>query len=109
MSFTAPKGWTRDSDKLYIHATGVRVQLMAYRQKEGWYLVPTDLDQAVVEFEPTNEGRTKAFEAFAAGVLNVKPKPKKKSATERKPRKPKETEKPAESEEDADMDDDEGD
>lgn len=78
MSFSAPKGWERDSDKLFIHNTGVRVQLMTYRQKEGWYLVPTDLDQPVIEFEPTPEGRAKAFEAFASGVLDTKPKRAKK-------------------------------
>ena len=87
MSFTAPKGWERDSDKLYIHSTGVRIQLMSYRQKEGWYLVPTDLDQPVVEFEPTPEGRAKAFEAFAAGVIDTKPKRKKSEAAETKKKK----------------------
>jgi hypothetical protein len=82
MSSATPKGWEKDSDKLFIHNSGVRIQLMTYRQKEGWYLVPTDLDQPVVEFEPTPEGRQKAFEAFAAGVLDSKPKRKKSEASE---------------------------
>jgi hypothetical protein len=82
MSSATPKGWEKDSDKLFIHNSGVRIQLMTYRQKEGWYLVPTDLDQPVVEFEPTPEGRQKAFDAFAAGVLDAKPKRKKAEASE---------------------------
>jgi hypothetical protein len=87
MSISTPKGWEKDSDKLFIHSTGVRIQLMTYRQKEGWYLVPTDLDQPVVEFEPTPEGRTKAFDAFAAGALDTKPKRKKAEGTEAKKKK----------------------
>ena len=87
MTFSTPKGWEKDSDKLYIHSTGVRIQLMTYRQKEGWYLVPTDLDQPVIEFEATPEGRVKAFEAFAAGVLDTKPKRKKAEGTETKKKK----------------------
>ena len=87
MSFSPPKGWERDSDKLYIHETGVRIQLMPYRQKDGWYIVPIDLDQPVVEFEPTPEGRTKAFEAFAAGLLEAKPKRKKVETPEAKKKK----------------------
>lgn len=81
MSFSTPKGWEKDNDKLYIHSTGVRVQLMTYRQKEGWYLVPIDLDTPVMEFEPTPEGRAKAFETFASGVLDAKPKRAKKTET----------------------------
>ncbi len=64
-----PKGWKRDSDTVYIHATGVCIRLMTYRNKEGWMLVPADIDQAVVPFDPTPEGREQAFEAFAKGVL----------------------------------------
>ena len=110
MSFSAPKGWERDNDKLYIHNTGVRIQLMTYRQKEGWYLVPTDLDQPVVEFEPTPEGRAKAFDAFAAGVLDTKPKRKKAEAGETKKKKaaaPVAKEREEEKEDDDDEDDDE--
>jgi len=87
MSFSTPKGWDKETDKLFIHSTGVRIQLMTYRQKEGWYLVPIDLDQPVVEFEPTPEGRTKAFEAFAAGALDTKPKRKKAETAETKKKK----------------------
>ncbi len=69
-----PKGWDKESDTLFIHSTGVRIQRMAYKGKDGWYLVPTDLDQPVVEFEPTPEGREKAFESFAKGALETKPR-----------------------------------
>ena len=85
MGFTLPKGWDKDSDKLFIHTTGVRIQRMSYRQKEGWYLVPVDLDQPVVEFDPTPEGRDKAFEAYAKGALGpVKTKKTTKTKTKTK-------------------------
>lgn len=74
MAGSTPKGWEKESDKLYIHETGVRIQRMVYRSKDGWYLVPVDLDQVCSEFEPTNEGRDLAFEAFDKGVLAQKPK-----------------------------------
>jgi hypothetical protein len=98
------KDWERDSDKLFIHESGIRIQRMAYKGKEGWFLIPTDLDQAVLEFEPTPEGRDKAFESFAKGVLVVKPKRAKPPSTKKAPTKSP----PAATEaEDADEDDDE--
>src|ERR1041384_776569 len=83
MASGVPKGWDKDSDKLFIHETGVRIQRMTYKGKDGWFLVPVDLDAAVVEFEPTPEGRDKAFEAFAKGALVIKPK-KTKTTSSRK-------------------------
>src|SRR5262245_55121196 len=109
MSFSAPKGWERESDKLFIHNTGVRIQLMTYRQKEGWFLVPVDLDQPVVEFEPTPEGRTKAFDAFAAGVLDTKPKRKKSESAETKKKKEEAAAAKAKGEEEEDGDDEDDD
>src|SRR5262249_6808699 len=82
MASGVPKGWEKDSDKLFIHETGVRISRMTYRGKEGWFLVPVDLDAAVLEFEPTPEGRDKAFEAFAKGALATKVK--KAKATSKK-------------------------
>ncbi len=105
MSPSVPKGWDRESESLFIHSTGVRIQRMAYKGKDGWYLVPTDLDQPVLEFEPTSEGREKAFEAFAKGALDLKPR-KAKAVSKGKAAPP-----PAESSEDAeegDEDDEEG-
>src|SRR6185295_13481178 len=87
MASGVPKGWDKDSDKLYIHETGIRIARMTYKGKDGWYLVPVDLDAVVVEFEPTPEGRDKAFEAFAKGALVVKPK-KAKAPSKKAPAKP---------------------
>ncbi len=64
MAFTLPVGWERDSDKLYVHKSGVRIQLMTYTQKEGWFLVPAELDRPVVAFDPNPAGRDSAFAAF---------------------------------------------
>jgi len=108
MASGVPKGWEKDSDKLFIHETGIRITRMMYKGKDGWYLVPVDLDAAVVEFEPTPEGRDKAFEAFAKGALVTKPKKAKapsKKAAAAKAAAPKEEE--AEEKDDDDDDDDE--
>lgn len=108
MASGAPKGWEKDSDKLFIHETGIRIQRMTYKGKDGWFLVPVDLDAAVVEFEPTPEGRDKAFEAFAKGALVVKPKKTKATSTKKAPPKPAAKEEEAEEKDDDDDDDDEG-
>jgi hypothetical protein len=107
MASGVPKGWEKDSDKLFIHETGIRIARMTYKGKDGWYLVPVDLDAVVVEFEPTPEGRDKAFEAFAKGALVIKPKKAKapsKKAAAAKAAAPKEEE----AEEKDDDDDDDG-
>ena len=104
MAGSVPKGWEKDSDKLFIHETGIRIQRMTYKGKDGWFLVPVDLDAAVVEFEPTPEGRDKAFEAFAKGALVVKPKKTKAASTKKAAAKPVKEE---EAEEKDDDDDDE--
>ena len=108
MASGVPKGWEKDSDKLFIHETGIRIQRMTYKGKDGWFLVPVDLDAAVIEFEPTNEGRDKAFEAFAKGALVIKPKKTKATSTKKAAAAkaaPKEEE--AEEKEEDDDDDDE--
>jgi len=109
MASGVPKGWEKDSDKLFIHETGIRIARMTYKGKEGWFLVPVDLDAAVLEFEPTPEGRDKAFEAFAKGALVVKPKktkaPSKKAAAAKVAPKEEEAE---EKDDDDDDDDDKG-
>jgi hypothetical protein len=63
-------GWEQDSHTLFLHPSGVRIERRIYRNKEGWVLVPVDLDRAVLEFTPNSEGLEKAFAAFASGVLN---------------------------------------
>ena len=106
MASGVPKGWEKDSDKLFIHETGIRIARMTYKGKDGWFLVPVDLDAAVLEFEPTPEGRDKAFEAFAKGALVVKPK-KTKAPTTKKAAAAKAAPKEEEGEEKDDDDDDE--
>jgi hypothetical protein len=105
MASGVPKGWEKDSDKLFIHETGIRIQRMTYKGKDGWYLVPVDLDAVVVEFEPTPEGRDKAFEAFAKGALVIKPK-KTKTTTKKAPPKPVPKGEEGEEKDDDDDDDD---
>ena len=106
MASATPKGWEKDSDKLFIHETGIRIQRMTYKGKDGWFLVPVDLDAAVVEFEPTPEGRDKAFEAFAKGALVVKPKKTKAASTKKVAAKPVAKEEEAEEKDDDDDDED---
>ena len=85
VKFKLPKGWEKDSDSLFLHESGVRIQHSSYHGSDIWMLVPTDLDQPVVQFEPTEEGRDKAFAAYAEGVL--KPPSKRKKAAPRKKKK----------------------
>ncbi|HVR83651.1 MAG TPA: hypothetical protein VMU54_05020 [Planctomycetota bacterium] len=112
MASGVPKGWDKDSDKLFIHETGVRIARQTYKGKDGWYLIPVDLDAVVLEFEPTPEGRDKAFEAFAKGVLVTKPKktkaaPPKKAAAKAAPKGEEGEEPKAEKEGDDEEEDDE--
>ena len=98
MSFHPPKGWRRDSDKLYVHSSGVRIQLATYREKEGWFLIPNDLDKSVAGFEPNSKGRTKAFETFVqeqtlyTGVKIRKKAPAKRAAKTKQPEEEDESE-----------------
>ncbi len=69
MKFMPPNGWEPESDTLFIHANGVRIELRIYRDRRGWFLIPTDLAHEVVYFDPTPEGRDQAFAAFAEGLL----------------------------------------
>lgn len=111
MASGVPKGWEKDSDKLFIHETGIRIARMTYKGKDGWFLVPVDLDAAVLEFEPTPEGRDKAFEAFAKGALATKPKKTKATSTKKAAAKPapKEEESEEKDEDDEGDDDEKGD
>jgi hypothetical protein len=105
MASGVPKGWDKESDKLFIHETGVRIARQTYKGKDGWYLIPVDLDAVVVEFEPTPEGKDKAFEAFAKGALVTKPK-KTKTVTKKAAAKPPPKAEDAEEKDDDDDDDD---
>lgn len=83
MEFNAPKDWEKDSDNRFIHESGVRIQRMSYKGKDGWYIVPLEIETAVVGFDPTAEGRDQAFAAFAQSAPAAKPK-KAKPAPARK-------------------------
>jgi hypothetical protein len=72
MEPVVPQGWEQDSPALYLHSSGVRIERRIYREKEGWFLVPVDLDQAVAEFSPDGEGLALAFSAFGKGMFNPK-------------------------------------
>jgi len=72
MEFSIPEGWAQESHTLYLHPSGVRIERRIYRLKEGWFLVPVDLDQAVAEFSPNSDGLALAFDAFAKGMFNPK-------------------------------------
>ncbi len=78
----APTGWDQDSQTLYVHESGVRIERRLYRDKEGWFLVPADLDRAVIKFPPDGEGLAQAFAAFAKGVLAPQRPDSKKAAEE---------------------------
>jgi mannose/cellobiose epimerase-like protein (N-acyl-D-glucosamine 2-epimerase family) len=107
MSFKPPKGWDPESDTLFIHANGVRIELRVYRDRRGWFLIPTDLAQEVVYFDPTPEGRDQAFATFDVGLLAKTSKKKalrdESMAKAKRGRKPKEEPK-EESEEDSEGD-----
>jgi hypothetical protein len=102
LSFKPPKGWERDSDTLFIHTSLVRIERRTYRQKDGWFLIPTETEEEVVGFEPTAEGRDKAFEHFAKEMGSRKAKPAAKPRKRKTVRKAKKAEPPEEKESEID-------
>ena len=95
MAFSTPKGWDKESETLFIHDSGTRIERRTYREKDGWFIIPVDLDQEVVGYDPTPEGRDKAFQDFADGKIKTARKPKKAAEPEGPP-KPKRGRKPKE-------------
>ena len=65
MAFDPGKGWKRESETLFTHTNGTQIHRRTYREAEGWFLIPPDLDVEVQGFDPTPEGRDKAFVAFS--------------------------------------------
>ena len=105
MGFSPPKGWDKESETLFIHENGTRIERRVYREKDGWFIIPVDLDAEVLGYDATPEGRDLAFAAFAEGKIKTVRKAKKaeEPAGPPKPkrgRKPKE--RPPADEEDAD-------
>ena len=72
-SWTPPPGWERDSDTLYLHAGGARLERRVYRKVDGWILMPADLDRPALTFAPDDAGRAAAFAAFAGGAAGAVP------------------------------------
>ena len=68
MSEPARAGWEQDSPTLYLHASGVRIERRLYKNQDGWYLVPVDLDRSVVRFPPDEMGLELAFADFLRGA-----------------------------------------
>ena len=95
MGSSTPKGWDKESETLFIHEGGTRIERRIYREKDGWFIIPVDLDQEVVGYDPTPEGREKAFADFAEGKIKTARKPKKAAEPEGPP-KPKRGRKPKE-------------
>ena len=82
MEFKIPEGWQQDSHTLYLHTSGVRIERRIYKNKEGWMLVPVDLDRAVAEFAPNSEGLDQAFAAFAESEVTARGTPQKSKTKE---------------------------
>ena len=95
MGFSTPKGWDKESETLFIHETGTRIERRNYREKDGWFVIPVDQDAEVLAFDPTPEGRDLAFAAFADGKVKTAKKPK-KAEEPTGPPKPKRGRKPKE-------------
>ncbi len=103
MRFSPPKGWDKESEKLFIHDNGTRIERRVYREVEGWFIIPVDPDVEVTGFDPTPEGRDRAFAAFAEIKVRTPRKPKKVEEPADPPkkkrgRKPKERPEPEEGE-----------
>jgi len=71
MGFATPRDWSKESDTLYIHDNGTRIAKTTYQHKDGWFLMPVDLDLPVLEFPATDAGREQAFEAYEKGALKA--------------------------------------
>lgn len=59
-------GWTKVSEHLYVHASGVRIERRGYPDRSGWYLVSPVRGEAARWFPPTVAGCDEAFVAFAS-------------------------------------------
>lgn len=59
----AVRAWTRVSERLYVHATGARIERLL-APADGWYLRTPDSGATVRRFAPTVQGCDEAFVAF---------------------------------------------
>ena len=58
--------WTRQSEDVYIHRTGARIERRGFPAEAGWYLVSPQRGQTHQRFLPTTQGCDDAFIAFSA-------------------------------------------
>ena len=58
--------WVRESEYLFVHRSGARIERRGYPSTPGWYLVPQAGQEHHHRFEPTPQGCDDAFIAFAA-------------------------------------------
>ena len=61
----AVEGWSKESDYLYVHSSGARIERRGYPGEPGWYLSFPRERETVRRFEPTTYGCDQAFIAFA--------------------------------------------
>lgn len=82
MGLAAPKGWLQDSDTCYLHDSGARIERRIYREREGWFLIPADLDRVVQRFASDSDGLEQALAAFDKGVQMPDPATKAREGDE---------------------------
>lgn len=82
-----PKDWTKEDSELYIYKDGTRITKTTYNSKQGWFLMPADLDETVLEYEDTDEGKNLAFEEFTQKIDDDKAQKKAARAAKAKKKK----------------------
>ena len=87
MSVELPKDWTREDDELFVYKDGTRIHKTTYNSKQGWFMIPVDLDETVIEYADTEEGRDLAFDEFTQKVDDEKARKKAERAARAKKKK----------------------
>ncbi len=87
MSVKLPKDWTKEDDELFVYKDGTRIHKTTYNSKQGWFMIPVDLDETVIEYADTDEGRDLAFEEFTQKVDDEKARKKAERAARAKKKK----------------------
>ena len=87
MTQKLPKDWTKEDDELFVYKDGTRIHKTTYNSKQGWFLIPVDLDETVIEYADTEEGRDLAFEEFTKKVDDEKARKKAERAARAKKKK----------------------
>ena len=87
MAFKLPKDWTKENGDLFIYKDGTRIHNTTYNSKQGWFMIPSDLDETVLEYEDSTEGRDLAFDEFTQKVDDEKARKKAERAARAKLRK----------------------